>query len=281
MMRTNLAHYQCLVPSTVEEALSMKAANPALLPIAGGTDVMVWMNDGKMPGREYMSLHRLAPEWRHVRGTAGGGLRIGALASYTDVRHDPLVVERWPLLVESARVTGALQIQNRGTLAGNIANGSPAADSVPVLMMYDAQVVLVSRRGERRVELSAFQTGYRRNVMEGDELIAAIELPAPILQPTQYFRKVGTRQAQAISKVVFAGGRTPDGSQWRMAWGSVAPVTLRSVKTEAALANGASPAGAWEVLRAEISPIDDIRSTAEYRIKVSRRILEDFIRQQG
>lgn len=278
--RTNLNDFKCLVPATIEEALEMKAAQPEALPIAGGTDVMVWMNDGKMPGKMYISLHRLAGKWRHVVGTPEGGLIIGPLASYTDVRMNPLVIERWPLLVESARVTGALQIQNRGTLVGNVANGSPAADTVPVLMVYDAVLVLGSRNGERRVPLTDFFTGYRQNILDGSELITGIELPPPALQPNQYFRKVGTREAQAISKVICAGGATP-GGQYRLAWGSVAPTTIRSFKTEEALANGADAAEAWEILKTEISPISDIRSTAEYRLRVCRRILEEFIGHQS
>ncbi|MCC5877171.1 MAG: xanthine dehydrogenase family protein subunit M [Candidatus Sumerlaeia bacterium] len=279
--RTNINTLKCLVPFTIAEALEMKAAHPDAFPIAGGTDVMVWMNDGKMPGRTYISLHRLAGEWRHVTGTSDGGISIGALANYTDVRMNPLVIERWPLLVESARVTGALQIQNRGTLVGNVANGSPAADTVPVLMVYDAVLVLANTKGERRVPLSDFYTGYRQTIMDGSELITAIELPHAALQPNQYFRKVGTREAQAISKVVCAGGSTPGGKQFRLAWGSVAPTTIRSFKTEETLANGADAEEAWEVLKTEISPISDIRSTAEYRLRVCRRILEEFIGHQS
>lgn len=278
--RTNLRDYTCLVPASVDEALEMKAAHPDAIPIAGGTDVMVWMNDGKMPGKTYISLHRLASDWRFVKGTGQGGVSIGALANYTDVRLNPLIIERWPLLVESARVTGALQIQNRGTLAGNVANGSPAADTVPVLMVYDAVLVLVSSKQTRRVPLHEFYTGYRQTVMEKDELIASIELPPAVLQPSQYFRKVGTREAQAISKVVCAGGSTP-GKEFRLAWGSVAPFTLRSIKTEQALAGGASHEEAWEILKTEISPISDIRSTAEYRLRVCRRILKEFMDQQA
>jgi xanthine dehydrogenase small subunit len=276
LIMTNLAPLACIAPQTVAEALEQRATNPSLIPIAGGTDVMVWLNDGKVPGREYQSLHQLADEWRYVRELSDGSIRIGALATYTDVRHHPIVATRYPMLVESARVTGALQIQNRGTLAGNIANGSPAADTVPVLMVYDAEVELVSTSGSRRVPLADFYTGYRRNVMRGEELIGAIILP-PCNAPKQVFRKVGTREAQAISKVVFAGTRSADRKTWRLAWGSVAPTTIRAGKTEAALANGASSQDAWEALQTEIAPIDDIRSTREYRLEVSRRILQDFV----
>ena len=276
-MRTNLANHRVYTPASIREALEQRAATPGLIPIAGGTEVMVWMNDGKLPGRDYQSLHRLAGEWCYVRETPDGGLRIGALASYTDVRHHPAVVRSYPLLVESARVTGALQIQNRGTLVGNIANGSPAADTVPSLLVYDAKLRLVSLRGERTVELSDFFTGYRKNLLQPDELIAEIIVPPCVYTARrQYYIKVGTREAQAISKVVFSGAR---GDKVRMAWGSVAPTTIRSKKTEEAVARGASPEDAWKILQDEIAPIDDIRSTAAYRRKVVRNILFDFLKR--
>jgi CO/xanthine dehydrogenase FAD-binding subunit len=264
LIKTNLTPLTCLAPRSVEEAVAQKAANPALLPIAGGTDVMVWMNDGKMPGREYQSLHRLARDWRCVFETPYGWLRIGVRA-------------RYPLLVESARVTGALQIQNRGTLVGNVANGSPAADTVPVLMVYDAQLELLSTRGIRHVPLASFYTGYRQNTLLGDELISALLLPPPDFRRLQHFRKVGTREAQAISKVVFAGAMSEDRRTCRLAWGSVGPTTVRAAKTEQALASGDDLEAAWAVLQNEITPIDDIRSTREYRLAVSRRILGEFM----
>jgi CO/xanthine dehydrogenase FAD-binding subunit len=277
LIKTNLSPLACLAPRSVEEAVAQKATNPALLPIAGGTDVMVWMNDGKMPGREYQSLHRLARDWRCVFETPDGGLRIGPLATYSDVRHHPLVSARYPLLVESARVTGALQIQNRGTLVGNVANGSPAADTVPVLMVYGAQLELLSARGIRHVPLAKFYTGYRQNTLLGDELISAVVLPPPVFRRLQHFRKVGTREAQAISKVVFAGAMSEDRSICRLAWGSVGPTTVRATRTEQALASGADLEAAWGILQNEITPIDDIRSTREYRLAVSRRILGEFM----
>lgn len=279
-MKTCLADYECLVPSSVEEALEQRRNRERLIPIAGGTDVMVWMNFGMLPGPLYQSLHRLASQWRYVREDEEGGLRIGALATYSDVRRHPVVQRDYPLLVEAARVTGALQIQNRGTLAGNIANGSPAADTVPALMVYDARVVLVEAGGERTVPLEEFFTGYRKNVMRPGELISEIILPPPQFTPgEQYYRKVGTRQAQAISKVVVAGAWNRKEGMVRLAWGSVAPVTVRAKQTEAALAQRASKEEAWEALQTEISPIDDIRSTRGYRLAVARNLLGEFVRK--
>lgn len=277
-MRTYLSEYTCLAPATVAEALEIAANEEVTIPIAGGTDVMVWMNDGKLPRGTYLSLHKLASEWRHVTPLQSGALRIGALATYSDVRHHPAVAELWPLLREAAIQTAAIQIQNRGTIVGNIANGSPAADTVPVLLAYDANVQILSRDGERTVPLSEFYTGYRKNVLRRGELIASVELPPhDIPAKRQWFLKAGTRMAQAISKVVFAGVR--HGAHVRMAWGSVAPVTLRSVKTEAAIAGGANADTAWEILRTEVAPIDDIRSTREYRTAVVHNILREFLKR--
>lgn len=275
-MKTNVAELKVLSPRSIEEALQQRRDVPNLTPIAGGTEVLVWLNDGKFAGKNYQSLHGLAKDWRYVRANADGTLSIGALATYSDVRFHAVVKEKYPLLVESARVTGALQIQNRGTPAGNIANGSPAADTVPSLMVYDAKLKLASLRGERVVELKDFFTGYRKNVMGADELISEIILPAPLFSAhQQHYRKVGTREAQAISKVVFAGARGAAGV--RLAWGSLAPTTIRAHKTEAAIQNGADANAAWEILQTEIAPIDDIRSTAEYRRKVTRNILHEFM----
>ncbi|CAN5275136.1 xanthine dehydrogenase family protein subunit M [soil metagenome] len=276
-MSSNLADFECLIPANVDEALRQRAENPGIIPISGGTEVMVWMNDGHAPGHKFQSLHALAKDWRYVREDAGG-LRIGAMATYTDVRHHPHVASRYPLLVESARVTGAIQIQNRGTLAGNIANGSPAADTVPSLMAYDASVVLVSSAGRRELNLSEFFLGYRKNAMRSDELIAEIIVPAhSFAAASQYYKKVGTREAQAISKIVLAGIYSK--GDVRLAWGCVGPVTLRTRLTEAAIAQGAGLDEAWSVLQSEIAPIEDIRSTKNYRTLVTRNILFDFMKR--
>ncbi len=275
-MRTHLADHTILVPSSVEEALRQQADHERLIPVAGGTDVLVWMNAGNLPPVPYQSLHRLAREWRYTRVADGGVLHIGALATYSDVRRHAHVAAHFPMLVESARVTGALQIQNRGTIAGNIANASPAADTVPALLAYGAELLLVSTAGERRVPLDGFHTGYKKNVLRHGELIAEIIVPmCTVPAARQHYRKVGTREAQAISKVVFAGVRDPAAT--RMAWGSVAPVTLRSKRTEEIVARGGTFDEAWAALQAEISPIDDIRSTRRYRLAVSRNILREFM----
>jgi len=275
MIVNDMKALDCTAPATLADALVERAERPELLPLAGGTEVMVLLNAGLLKQRSVQSLHRLAPELRFVRATPEVGLSIGALATYTDVRHHPAVLAHWPLLAESARVTGALQIQNRGTLAGNIVNGSPAADTVPVLMAYNATVRLASNSGQRMVPLAAFYTGYRKTVLRADELLTEIIVPPQDVPLSgHYYRKVGTREAQAISKVVVAG--VAHGTTVRLAWGSVAPTTLRTPRTEAVLAAGGSVAEAIEALAQEISPLDDIRSTAAYRLAVSKRLLADF-----
>ena len=180
------------------------------------------------------------------------------------------------MLVEASRLVGGVQIQNRGTLGGNIANGSPAADGVPVLAAVSAVVVLQSMEGERRVPITEYYTGYRKTVMRPDELIVAIEI-APV-EGKQWFRKVGTRAAQAISKVVMAAVRAPSPA---IAFGSVAPTIVRVPETEKALAGGASIDDAAAILSRELSPIDDVRSTADYRRRVSVNLLRRFWADTG
>jgi CO/xanthine dehydrogenase FAD-binding subunit len=198
-------------------------------------------------------------------------LVIGALTSYTSLMQSHIVAERVPMLVDASRLVGGVQIQNRGTLGGNIANGSPAADGVPVLSAADAVIVMRNLDGERRVSINSFYTGYRSTVMKPDELIVAIEIPR--IEGKQWFRKVGTRAAQAISKIVMAAVRAPSP---RIALGSVAPTVVRAKMTEQALADGASIDDGARMLGQEITPIDDVRSTADYRRRVSMNLLRRF-----
>ena len=180
------------------------------------------------------------------------------------------------MLVSAAREIGGPQIQNRGTIGGNIANASPAGDSLPVLAAAEAALVLQSLDGERAVPFNGFYTGYRASVRRPDELIVAVRI-TPV-EGVQWFRKVGTRAAQAISKIVMAAVRAPSP---RIALGSVAATTIRLPKTEAALAGGAGIAEARRVLMDEIHPIDDVRSTAEYRRQVAANLLARFWEQSA
>ncbi len=247
-----------------------------LTPLAGCTDLYVALNFGTLPDRRFLDLWRL-DELRTIE-TRRGVLSIGALATHTDLIGSRLVRGRLPMLAAAAREIGGVQIQNRGTIGGNVANASPAGDTLPVLAAADAAVVLQSVHETRRVPFTAFYTGYRQTIRRPDELIVAFEI-API-GGRQWFRKVGTRAAQAISKVVMAGivgrrGRT--GRIVRLALGSVAPTVVRAPKTEAALAAGASTESAQATLLEEIAPIDDVRSDADYRRRVAVNLLASML----
>ncbi|QQR73019.1 MAG: xanthine dehydrogenase family protein subunit M [Holophagales bacterium] len=268
-MRTALSSLELSQPESLGEALGMLADASAapLTPLAGCTDVFVALNAGKLAARSFLDLSRL-DELRGIT-TAGDRLVIGALATHGDIERSPEVRRRLPILAQAAGEVGGPQIRNRGTLGGNLATGSPAGDTLPVLAVAEATVVLRSVAGERRVPFADFYTGYRQTALRRDELIVAVEV-GPL--PGQgWFRKVGTRAAQAISKVVMAAVR---GDTCRVAFGSVAATVVRVPRTEAALA--VSLAAAQEALRGEITPIDDLRSTAAYRLRVAERLLARF-----
>ncbi|HEY2804879.1 MAG TPA: xanthine dehydrogenase family protein subunit M [Gemmatimonadales bacterium] len=268
-MRTAISTLELLEPKTLATALKMLRNDGPLTPLAGCTDLYVAMNFGTMPSRRYLDLSRLGT-LRRIR-MEGDNLVIGAGATYTEIIGSRLVRKALPMLVSAAREIGGPQIQNRGTLGGNIANGSPAGDSLPVLSAADAVIMIESVDGRRTVPFGAFYTGYRKSVLKPDELITAIEIPP--VEGVQWFRKVGTRAAQAISRIVIAAVRAP---RPRIALGSVAPTVVRLPKTEAALAAGVSIADAQRVLLEEIHPIDDIRSSAEYRRQVAANLLAQF-----
>ena len=257
-----------------------------LVPMAGCTDLFVSLNFGTLKDTRFLNLWAL--DALRTIEMRNGLLFVGALATYTDLIRSPLVRRRIPMLAAAAREVGGVQIQNRGTLGGNVANASPAGDTLPVLAAAEAVVVLRSAAASRRVPFAAFYTGYRQSVRRPDELIVGFEIPA--IDGEQWFRKVGTRAAQAISKVVVAGvapsasarGRRRAGGSRRfdgavrIALGSVGPTVVRALRTEEALAGGASLVDAQRILVEEIAPIDDIRSTAEYRRRVASNLLARF-----
>jgi CO/xanthine dehydrogenase FAD-binding subunit len=259
-----------LEPRSLDEALGMLRDRGPVVPLAGCTDVYVELNAGRVPGQRFLNLGRL-DALRGIEIGPDDALRIGALATYTELIDSRLVAERLPILAAAAREVGGIQIQNRGTLGGNIANGSPAGDTLPVLAVADAVIVLASARGTRRVPFTSFYTGYRASVRTPDELIVTVEIPP--VRGKQWFRKVGTRAAQAISKIVMAGVRD---AVPRIALGSVAPTVIRLPQTEEHLARGGSLEEAARILAAEIRPIDDLRSTAAYRRQVSINLLGQF-----
>lgn len=273
-MRPALSQLDLRRATSLDDALAILRDEPRM-PIAGATDVYVGLNFGTLPQTRYLDIWAL-DELRGI-ATRGDTLVIGALATYTDCIRSPLVAERVPMLVDASRLVGGPQIQNRGTLGGNLANASPAGDSLPVLAAVDAIVVARSASGERRVPVTELYTGYRATVLQRDELIVAIEIPR--VSGRQWFRKVGTRAAQAISKIVVAGVR--DGNAVRIALGSVAPTVVRARGVERALAVGASIDEAVAALGSDIAPIDDVRSTAEYRGRVAENLVRRFWGETG
>jgi len=289
-VRSALSTLEVVRPRSLDHALEAMAAaagNGRLVPMAGGTDLFVLLNAGDAPPARYLDLWGL----KELRGIRAGreGLRFGALATFRDIRWHPEVRRRLPSLAAAAAEVGGWQIQNRATIAGNIANASPAGDSLPVLLAHDAVVHARSVRGERAIAFGDLYRGYRDLALEPDELITAVTVPASPARSFPFFRKVGTRRAQSISKVVFAGllVRSRDGAieDSRLAFGSVAPVTLRARAAEAAL-RGRRPspetaAVARAALARDIAPIDDIRSTREYRLEVAGNVVEQFLRASG
>ena len=256
-------------PSSLRDALHLLRDEGPLTPLAGCTDVYVNLHFGLAKDRRYIDLWSI-PELRGVTADRHT-LRLGALTTFSDMVNSPLVRKRLPMLVAAAREIGGKQIQNRGTIGGNIANASPAGDSLPVLAAVDATVVLQSASAERRVRFNEFYTGYRASVRQADELIIAVEIPK--VEGKQYWRKVGTRRAQAISKVMCAAVRGP---QVRISLGSVAPTVIRLPRTEHVLSSGGTLEEAKGAASEEIAPIDDLRSTAAYRRQVSANLIEHF-----
>ncbi len=267
-MRTAITLTTLVEPRSLRDALRHLRDEPAV-PLAGCTDVYVGFNFGTQPARRFINIWNL-DELRGITA-AGGGLRLGALSTWSEIAASPWVRRRLPMLGDAALEIGGVQIQNRGTIGGNIANGSPAGDSLPVLMAADAVLEIHSASRVRRVPFTSFYSGYRQTVLQPDELIVAIEVPA--VDGVQWFRKVGTRAAQAISKVVMAAVRA---DRPRIALGSVAPTVIRASRTEHAFEAGASLREAQAILREEIRPIDDLRSSADYRREVAANLLARF-----
>jgi CO/xanthine dehydrogenase FAD-binding subunit len=284
-MRAYLPDYDLQVPANLAEALRRMADEPGVWkPFAGGTDLMVLLEAGKLAHRHFLNIQHL-PELGGIEAT-DDHITLGALTTYTQVQADAILREEFPMLCEAASLTGGVAIQNRGTIGGNIANASPAADSLPALLVYEAELELVSARESRRVAYQGFHTGYKTTVMRQDELIKAIRLPRAAKGWRQHARKVGTRKAQAIAKVCFAGMAIMDGDEIkdiRLAYGSVAPVPVRALKTEAVLKSRKIDMAAIQDSRAELAaelkPIDDMRSTAEYRMQVAANLLEEFLKR--
>jgi CO/xanthine dehydrogenase FAD-binding subunit len=282
-MRADPAEYRLASPGNLQAVLSVLASEPAQwLPIAGGTDLMVLYSAGKLPNRQLINIWNI-PELRQIE-VFPDSVRIGAACTYTALRRHEIVSREFPLLAAAAAWTGGIANQNRGTLGGNIANASPAADSLPALLVYDAELTLISARGERRIAYRNFHTGYKQTALAADELIRDISLPRRFSGYCPHTRKVGARNAQAISKVCLAAlGQIANGAirDVRLALGSVAPVPLRLSETERMLAGSKIGQSLIDEARKsvvkEIRPIDDIRSTARYRSAVAGNLVAEFL----
>jgi CO/xanthine dehydrogenase FAD-binding subunit len=288
-MRSSPADYKLIAPGKLQAVVSLLAEEPGQwLPIAGGTDVMVQYAAGKLPAQKLVSIWNL-PELRGIE-ISPKEICMGAGCTYTELREHDLIAREFPLLASAARCTGGIANQNRGTLGGNIVNASPAADSLPALLAYEVELILVSVRGERRVPYLDFHTGYKKMKLAPDELIRAICLGRKFSGYFYYTRKVGARNAQAISKVCIAAlgrlGSDANGraiEDVRIALGSVAPVPLRLTDLErVAKGKPIEPEFvqlARKATTAAIQPIDDIRSTARYRSAVASNLVAEFFEQ--
>lgn len=282
-MRSPVPLYEMETPRDLSDALERLARSPGeWRPFAGGTDLMVLLEAGKLAHRRFLNIWPLS-ELRGI-SVADEFVELGALTTYSEIRRHEILAREFPLLARAAAETGSIATQNRGTLGGNIANASPAADSPPALLVYDAEIEVISARGPRRIPYADFHSGYKKMDLAADEMIHRIHLPRTHKGWRQYYRKVGTRRAQAISKVCFAGAARMDGGKIagvRIALGSVAPTVMRAGATEKAL-QGERPSPqvvreAQAVLAGEIAPIDDMRSSERYRLRVAQNLLAEFL----
>ncbi len=288
-MRSDVASYQLAAPATLDGLLAKIAAEPgrhALL--AGGTELMVALNTGRLSSQSLLSIQHLR-ELRFIQ-VEPDVVRIGAGTTFTDIRRNETIAKELPMLSQAASWTGSIANQNRATIGGNICNASPAADTPPALLAYEATAILLSVRGQRRVPYSDFHLGYKRTVLQPDEILYAVEVPRNYEGCLHYIRKVGTRNAQAISKTALAALATVIGdriAQIRIGAASLADRPLRCKPTEDALTGRSLRAAELEdtvrigraALAREAKPIDDVRSTALYRNAVAANLLEEFLRQ--
>ena len=287
-MRSDVELYDLQAPPSLDAVLSLLSQAPGTHAlIAGGTELMVALNTGRLASCSLLSLQHLR-ELRFIR-VEEAAIHIGAGTTFTDIRRDEAIARDLPLLAQAASWTGSVANQNRGTLGGNICNASPAADSPPALLAYGATLTLISAQGMRTLPYADFHRAYKQTALRPEELLHTVSLPRAFANYRQYIRKVGTRNAQAISKVALAAVARMDGDRIEdltLGAASLADRPLRCSGTEAALAGLLVDAGHIEAtvragraaLAAEAKPIDDIRSTAKYRVAVAANLLEEFLR---
>ena len=282
-MRGNAAEHEVAAPGSLAGVLDLLASAPGeWTPIAGGTELMVAFSAGRLSARKLVNLWGI-PELRFIEATPES-FSIGACATFLDLRAHAELAKALPLIAKASSWIGSVANQSRATVGGNLVNGSPAADSSPALLVYDAELELISKKGRRRIAYSAFHTGYKSIVMTADELIYAIHVPRRFEGHRHYLRKVGTRRAMAISKVALASTALLNNGvidEIRIAAASLAPFPARLFETEHALAGQKISRETIQAARAallsEAKPIDDIRSTAEYRRQVGANLLEEFL----
>lgn len=283
-MRSDVSQYDLIAPGSLEAALQVLADSPdPYTPIAGGTELMVALGAGRLQTKRLVSLWNL-DELRFIDDVSGR-ITIGACTTFTDIRRHPRIAAELPLLVQAASWTGSIANQNRGTLGGNIVNASPAADSPPALLVYDASVTLISVRGTRNLPYREFHLGYKKTALAPDELLHSVTISCNFEGYKSYIRKVGTRNAQAISKVALAAlALTENGiiTDIRLGAASLREIPTRLTATEQSLTNQSvtvtTIAAARAAILSETRPIDDIRSTARYRASVAANLLEEFLR---
>jgi CO/xanthine dehydrogenase FAD-binding subunit len=288
-MHADPTQFALTAPSTLAEVLQRLATNPGQhTPIAGGTELMVALAAGRLTQKSLLSINHLT-ELRFIHITPEA-IQIGANTTFTDIRRNPAISRDLPLLTQSASWTGSIANQNRATLGGNLCNASPAADTPPALLAYNATVTLISSTATRTLPYADFHQSYKRTALHPDELLHSITIPVPTARHHHFIRKVGTRNAQAISKTALAATAGLNQNQTiteiRLAAASLADRPIRLYATEAALTNASlTPAHFEQTLRnaraalaSESHPIDDIRSTARYRSAVAANLLEQFLR---
>jgi CO/xanthine dehydrogenase FAD-binding subunit len=286
-MRSNVTQYDLIAPSSLDAVLQILADSPdRYTPIAGGTELMVALGAGRLQSRKLVSLWNLE-ELRFIE-VAPDAIIIGAGTTFTDIRRHPVIAQEFSILAQAASWTGSIANQNRGTLGGNIVNASPAADSPPVLLAYDAELTLISTRGHRTLPYRDFHLAYKETALEPDELVHSITISRSLKGYKTYIRKVGTRNAQAISKVAIAAiARMQNGhippliEDIRLGAASVREYPARLAATERSLTGKTitpeTIAAARAAILTEARPIDDIRSTAKYRATVAANLLEEFL----
>lgn len=282
-MRGDAEAHEMVAPGTLAGVLELIAEQPGQwTPIAGGTELMVAYAAGRLPAAKLVSLCGIT-DLRFIE-TRSESIVIGAGATFTDMRNHGGIVADLPLLARAAAWIGSIANQSRATIGGNLVNGSPAADSSPALLVYDAEVEIISVRGTRRIPYRDFHTGYKKNALASDELLYAVHVPRRFGSYRQYLRKVGTRRAMAVSKVALGATALVTSGlirEVRLAAASLAAYPARLYRTEDALQGRAPDRELTRAARAallkEVLPIDDIRSTTKYRRCVAANLLEEFL----